>query len=74
VSADDAINTISRWDVPKGTQVLVNFHGSDAMLCIVNPDDGRKPYFLFNDSGFEEITGLVKEGEGCNPNDLIQEE
>jgi hypothetical protein len=61
IKVDDAVSWLSRLVIQKGEQALVNFQDSDAMLCIVNPDDGRKPYFLYNDDGFEEITGLLKE-------------
>ncbi|MEA3327792.1 MAG: hypothetical protein U9R53_10900 [Chloroflexota bacterium] len=36
--------------VPRGTQFVINIDGSHDIIEIVNPTDGRKPYFRLRET------------------------
>lgn len=64
VEADKSVGYLNFLSVQKGVQAIIRIDGCNAMVSIVNPDDGRQPYIVYNDAGFDGITGLYeKEGE-----------
>jgi len=63
VEADKDIGYLNFLSVQKGVQAIIRIDGCNAMVSIVNPDDGRDPYIIYSDEGFDGITGLYeKEG------------
>ena len=51
---DETTKTINYRTIPKGDQTIIHFEGSPSVIVLVNPDDGRKPYFYYSDKGFED--------------------
>ena len=51
---DEAVRVLKYLSVQYGEQHLVRFEGSNSMIVLVNPSDGRKPYFYYQDRGFED--------------------
>ena len=59
---DETVKMLKYQSITKGTQAIVNFEGSDALLVLVNPADGRKPYFYYQDRDFEDQVELGVRG------------
>ena len=51
---DETIKHLRYQTVTKGTQFLINFEGTDSLMVLVCPADGRKPYFYYRDRDFED--------------------
>ena len=62
MQADKNVDAIKFLSVERGVQAIVRIDGDNAMLMVVNPKN-EKPYIVYNDDGFDGITGLEKEGE-----------
>ena len=55
---DEAVRTLKYLLVQHNEQHIVHFEGSNSIIVLVNPSDGRKPYFYYQDRGFEEEVEL----------------
>lgn len=55
---DESTRYLTYAMLPKGGQLLVTIADCPSVVVIVNPDDGRKPYFYYRDDdvdNFEEL-------------------
>lgn len=60
---DPSTNVLRYVGVPYGTQVIINTQGSDSQIVVVNPSDGRKPYFYYRTKDFSDEIELPIENE-----------
>ena len=50
---DESVRMLRYHSVTRGEQAIISIQGSDDIVVIVNPADGRNPYILFQDSKVE---------------------
>ena len=59
---DETARMLRYYSVNLGEQAIIRMEGSDGILVVANPDDGRWPYFYCRDGAF---TDIARAGEGA---------
>ena len=56
---DETARVLRYHSVNLGEQAIIRMEGSDGVLVVANPDDGRRPYFYW----YGVFTDIARAGE-----------
>ena len=56
---DETARMLRYYSVNLGEQAIIRMEGSDGILVVANPDDGRRPYFYW----YGVFTDIARAGE-----------
>lgn len=58
IPLDETARILRYHSVNLGEQAIIRMEGSNSLLIIANPSDGRKPYFYYRDRDFDDMVEL----------------
>jgi len=64
---DETARVLKYHSVQQGEQAFIRMEGSNSLLVVANPDDGRRPYFYYRDRDFTDMVEVGRfEDEGVD--------
>ena len=55
---DATARVLKYHSVCQGEQAIIRMEGSNSLLIVANPSDGRRPYFYYRDRDFTDMVEL----------------
>jgi hypothetical protein len=62
---DETTRVLKYHSINLGEQAIIRMEGSNSILIVANPNDGRRPYFYYRDRDFTDMVEIGRfEDEG----------
>jgi hypothetical protein len=62
---DETVKVLRYHSINLGEQAIIRMEGSNSILIVANPNDGRRPYFYYRDRDFTDMVEIGRfEDEG----------
>jgi hypothetical protein len=62
---DETARVLRYHSINLGEQAIIRMEGSNSILIVANPNDGRRPYFYYRDRDFTDMVEIGRfEDEG----------